>query len=167
MIFLQIFHISTHYANIYNYMIRWCVSFTSIQYCSSYQNHKIYSHVMISSEHLPFCAADSNKYIGFINPHVYGSSFFSHIHIWYHRLPFLPESYVFTEYLNQLLFYHHILIAWSPWIRFDERRGLSLKMSVYSGCHLHRKVILSSQICLTTGGTYMWGAVHWKRKKTA
>ena len=31
---------------------------------------------MISVENLPFCTADSNKYIGFINPHVYGFSSF-------------------------------------------------------------------------------------------
>ena len=32
---------------------------------------------MKSGQNLPFCAADSNKYIGRIQPHVIGSSFFS------------------------------------------------------------------------------------------
>ena len=31
---------------------------------------------MKSGKNLPFCAADSNKYIGRIQPHVFGSSFF-------------------------------------------------------------------------------------------
>ena len=45
---------------------------------------------MFYAENLPFCMADSNKYIGLINPHVYGSSFFSH-----NRIPFLAESCIF------------------------------------------------------------------------
>ena len=54
---------------------------------------------MFYAENLQFCMADSNKYIGFINPLVYGSSFFSH-----NRIPFLAESCIFTQYLTILYF---------------------------------------------------------------
>ena len=57
------------------------VPFTGIQYCASYQNHKVYCHVMISGENLLFCAADSNMYIGWVRPYFYGSSYFLHIPI--------------------------------------------------------------------------------------
>ena len=78
----QIFQICTHNGNIYKYISSWFVSFTSIQYCRYYPNYKIYCHLMITDRNLPFCAADSNKYIGFTHPHLVCSScLFPHSHL--------------------------------------------------------------------------------------
>ena len=51
---------------------------------------------MISGENLPFCAADSNKYIGRIPPHVFGSSFFFPVLHLNSEIPISAESYTFV-----------------------------------------------------------------------
>ena len=52
---------------------------------------------MISGEKLPFCTADSNKYIGCIHPHLVGSSFFfPHSHL-ISKFPFQQKVTSFQD----------------------------------------------------------------------
>ena len=88
------FHTFPHNANIYKHISSLLVAFTGIQYCTSYQNHKVFCHIMISGENLPFCAADSNKYIGCLGPHVYGPPFFLHLIL---EISLSTESYSFNQ----------------------------------------------------------------------
>ena len=117
---------------------------------------------MFYAENLPFCMADSNKYIGLINPHVYGFSFFSH-----NRIPFLAESCIFYRISQSAPFLSShfsclisLVYAWRA-VRVVPKDPSTRYIYVVN--YIGRE-FFTVKFALTMG-TYMSGDFDWKEKR--